>query len=50
MISSTSVRLLDPGTSRALISAAISGGKPSSTGAFGSAPISSSVRMKARGL
>ena len=46
MISSTSVRLVAPGTSRVQLSAAMSGGNPSSTGAFGSAPISSSVRMK----
>ena len=35
---------------RVQVSAAMSGGKPSSAGAFGFAPLSSSVRMNANGL
>ena len=43
-------RFVAPGTSRAQHNAAISGGNPSSTGAFGFAPSSRSVRMKVSGL
>ena len=39
MTSPTSVRLVEPGTSRTVHKAAISGGNPSSTGALGLAPI-----------
>ena len=42
--------LVEPGVSRVQHSAAMRDGNPSSTAAFGSAPISRSVRMKASGL